>query len=232
MLYDHFERIGAQPVVSDEITNRSGLRNWRCSLSTYFMLLTLNVSVYECVRLQDMPMQEELKAVSKCKNEILVTALEYPLFFGVIAGMCVIPPTSPDMRLQHCSSIRVWPWIWETLGGVCMHQALRLSRSQSNQVNAYWHGYRISATLPTLTVFKNLQILWMVVSGMVLCSLSSFISYFHGRVLRFIEGRMHWLAILSSVLCNVECNYLMPSYHKVSLACKYLRCVRVSPVGI
>jgi hypothetical protein len=34
-----------------------------------------------------MPMQEELKAVSKCKNEVLVTILKYPPFFVVIVAM-------------------------------------------------------------------------------------------------------------------------------------------------
>lgn len=32
------------------------------------------------------PTQEELEAVSKCKNEVLASTLKYPLFFGVIAG--------------------------------------------------------------------------------------------------------------------------------------------------
>ncbi|KAG0560916.1 hypothetical protein M758_9G025000 [Ceratodon purpureus] len=46
----------------------------------------MNMGVCECLCSQFSPTQEELDAVVKCKNEVVVSSIKYPLFFGVVAG--------------------------------------------------------------------------------------------------------------------------------------------------
>lgn len=63
------------------------MSNWRCSLSICFVFVVcMNMGVCECLCSQFSPTQEELDAVVKCKNEVVVSSIKYPLFFGVVAG--------------------------------------------------------------------------------------------------------------------------------------------------